>query len=298
VNPANPSATPPALSLLKAMPLAVLTAAAFHVGFTYPAWCWLVLVFLGGLFALRRLGTSRRAFYTGLAVGLGIYGPQLSFFWRMFGPAAIVLWLVAAFWLGAFVVIMHHVQRRWGTRGAVGLVPVVWLGLEFFRSELYYLRFAWFTAGTVLPVSWSQPLLSLLGVYGCGAVLMGLGATVAGLLEGSLRFRRLVSVWFMILAAAGCCLVVWNWFLLQARVRAYSGSRSDIHVAGLQLEFAGESEIIEHLRRLAKEHPEAELVVLSEYAFVWQVPDGVKEWCRKNRRWLIAGGKEPLLNRN
>lgn len=294
MNPANPSAATPSLSLLKAAPLAILTAAAFHVAFTYPAWSGLVLVFLGGLFALRRLGTSRQAFYTGLAVGLGIYGPQLAFFWDIFGPAAIVLWLVLAFWLGLFVVILHQVQRRWGTRWAVALAPMVWLGLEFFRSELYYLRFAWFTAGSVLPVSVSRPWLSLLGVYGCGAFLMGLAAIVTSLLEGSLRFRRRVFAWY-ILAVAGCCLIGGVGLLLQTRVRADSGSQSHIHVAGLQLEFAGESEIIEHLRRLVKEHPEAELVVLSEYAFVWQVPDGVKEWCRKNRRWLIAGGKEPLL---
>jgi apolipoprotein N-acyltransferase len=295
VKPVNPSAAAPSLSLLKAVPLAFLTAVAFHVAFTYPAWSWLVLAFLGGLFALRRLGTARRAFYAGLAVGLGIYGPQLAFFWRMFGPAAIALWLVAAFWLGAFVLLMHHVQHRWGSRWAVVLVPVVWLGLEFFRSELYYLRFAWFTAGSVLPVGWSRPLLSLFGVYGCGAVLMGIGAMVASVLEGPRRFQQRVFVGCLILGVAGCCLVAGIWLLFLARTRPDSGPRPNIHVAGLQLEFAGESEIIEHLRHLAKEHPEAELVVLSEYAFVWQVPDGVKEWCRKNRRWLIAGGKEPLL---
>ena len=89
-----------------------------------------------------------------LAVGLGIYGPQLAFFRGIFGPAAIVLWLVLAFWLGVFVVILHQVQRRWGTRWAVALAPMGWLGLEFFRSELYYLRFAWVTAGlTALPSS-------------------------------------------------------------------------------------------------------------------------------------------------
>lgn len=297
MNPVNPSAATLSLSLLKAVPLAILTAVAFHVAFTWSSCSGLVLVFLGGLFALRRLGTSRQAFYTGLAVGLGIYGPQLAFFWGIFGPAAIVLWLVLAFWLGVFVVILHQVQRRWGARWAVALAPMIWLGLEFFRSELYYLRFAWFTAGSVLPVSWSPPLLSLLGVYGCGAFLMGLAAIVTSLLEGSLRFRRRVFAWY-ILAVAGCCLVGGIGLLLQARVRSSTGPQPSIHVAGLQLEFAGESEIIEHLRRLAKEHPEAELVVLSEYAFVWQVPDGVKEWCRKNRRWLIAGGKEPLPNDN
>ena len=226
--------------------------------------------------------------------GPGNLWPATGIFLEHFGPVAIALWLVLAFWLGAFVLILHHVQRRWGSRWAVALAPAVWLGLEF-CSELYYLRFAWFTAGSVLPVSWSPPLLSLLGVYGSGAVMMGIGAIAASLLEGSLCFWRRVSVWLVILAVAGCGLVAGIWLRLQARVRASSGPQSDIHVAGLQLEFAGESEIIERLRQLAKEHPEAELVVLSEYAFVWQVPDGVKEWCRKNRRWLIAGGKEPLL---
>jgi apolipoprotein N-acyltransferase len=282
----------------KAVLVAALSAGAFHLAFGYASWSWLVLVFLGGLFALRRLGTPRKAFYTGLAVGLGIYGPQLSFFWRIFGPAAIVLWLVLAFWLAVFVLVLHHVQRRWGTKWAVVLAPVVWLGLEFFRSELYYLRFAWFTAGSVLPVSVSQPLLAWLGVYGCGALLMVVAATMTCPLEDSSQYQQPAFIRQVILAVVGCCLLVGFLFVHATITFATSGPVTRIPIAGLQLEFAGPTEILEHLRQVTKEYPKAELMVLSEYAFDGPVPDNVKHWCRQNRRWLIAGGKEPLANGN
>ncbi len=295
-NVSSQSARP--LGLGKAVLVAALSAGTFHLAFAYASWSWLVLVFLGGLFALRRLSTPRKAFYAALAVGMGIYGPQLAFFWRIFGPVAIVLWLVLAFWLAAFVLVLHHVQRRWGTKWAVVLAPVVWLGLEFFRSELYYLRFAWFTAGSVLPVWLSEPLLSQLGVYGCGALVMIVAATMTALLEESPRYPQPAFIRYLIIAAVGYCLLAGFLFVHAAITFAGSGPVTRIPVAGLQMEFAGPTEILDRLRQLAKEHPKAELVVLSEYAFGVPVPDDIKSWCRENHRWLVAGGKEPLLNGN
>lgn len=95
------------------------------------------------LVQLARLRTTRRSFCTGLAVGFACFAPQLECFWRIFGAFAIVLWLVLAFWIALFLALAHLALARFGlNRGAV-LVPFLWTGLEYFRSELYYLKFSW-----------------------------------------------------------------------------------------------------------------------------------------------------------
>jgi len=81
--------------------------------------------------------TVRRAFYFGLAVGLLGYGPQLCFFTRIFNAAALVLWLVLASWVAVFAATACACLRRWGWPWAIWKIPVLWTGVEYFRSEVY-----------------------------------------------------------------------------------------------------------------------------------------------------------------
>ncbi|MBE7498754.1 MAG: hypothetical protein HS113_00260 [Verrucomicrobiales bacterium] len=97
--------------------VALVGIALFHLSFQQAALYGLGLGWLGCLFLLRRTACGRWAFYTGLAVGLGMYGPQLHFFWGLFGPAAVALWLVLAFWLALFLHVLHGVDRYWGRAG-------------------------------------------------------------------------------------------------------------------------------------------------------------------------------------
>src|SRR5262245_14979770 len=87
---------------------AVLAAVlAFHLAFLAVQLSFGIILFLFSLHALRRAETPRKAFYLGLLVGFGIYAPQLSFLWNIFGPGALALWFVLAFWIGLFVLIAH-----------------------------------------------------------------------------------------------------------------------------------------------------------------------------------------------
>ena len=52
------------------------------------------------------------------------------------------------------------------------LIPFVWTGLEYFRSELYYLRFSWLNVGYAFAGAPWQGALKLAGTYGVGFVLM------------------------------------------------------------------------------------------------------------------------------
>ena len=80
--------------------LALGAVAGFHLAYT-PARSGLLALGIVGfvicLVQLARLPTTRQCFYVALAVGFACVAPQLECFWRIFGPAAIPLWLVLAF---------------------------------------------------------------------------------------------------------------------------------------------------------------------------------------------------------
>lgn len=262
--------------------------AAFHLAFLVPWLGWLVLAYLGALFALRHVPTPRWAFYTGLGVGLGIFVPHLAFFWGIFGAAAASLWLILALWHALFLLVLHKVQVRWGTSWATALAPVLWLGLEYFRSELYYLRFSWLGAGSVPPIGLTSPWLPWVGVYGLGALFAALAATATAAVER----RRVPGI--------PICLAWVGLLLLAAWPHRSSASRtlpppamSSVKVLGLQLEFPGLPELLTGLDAAVARHPEAVLIVLPEYTFEGPVPERVRAWCRRRSRYLVAGGTEP-----
>jgi apolipoprotein N-acyltransferase len=291
--------------------LAVLAVAAFHLGFLYAPLSWLVLVWLGCLFALRRTSCGRGAFYTGLAIGLGIYGPQLHFFWTVFGPAAVALWLVLAFWLALFVLLLafwlalfvlllHGVDRYWGARWAVALAPVLGLGIEFFRSELYYLRFPWLTAGSIPAMEFNSCFLPWLGLYGVGAWLMFVAVALVCIVEDRHWNRHPFGRATTNVAAITIVGALW-WILWWSAARLSGSGHTLVMpvVAGVQLEFPKLQEVLDALNHAHAAEPKEEwrkptLYLLSEYSFGGPIPDEIRAWCREKQRWLVAGGKEPI----
>jgi apolipoprotein N-acyltransferase len=61
-------------------------------------------------------------------------------------------------------------------------------------------------------------------------------------------------------------------------------------IAGVQLEEAGDQRVADALDALAVAHPEAQILVLSEYSFAGPVPQVVSDVVRKHHRYLVAGG--------
>lgn len=155
--------------------------------------------------------------------------------------------------------------------------------IEYFRSELYYLRFSWINAGYSLA---DLPALSILiapGMYGTGFVLM----TMVAICCGRKHRQSLITVGTLLVVLA----VTVNWPADPLRVKSTT-SRPFI-VAGIQAEFPVPTHVPWLLDKALAAFPEAELFVLSEYTFDGPVPGGVLEWCRKHEKYLIAGGKEP-----
>ena len=125
----------------------ILAAVCFHVAYSASFLGIAIVGYLCALIQLARAPTGRQAFYSGLAAGLLTVAPQLICLWRIFGFPAIVLWLVLAFWIGLFVALTHLCLMRFRPAIAAVLIVLVWTGLEYFRSELYYLRFSWLNVG-------------------------------------------------------------------------------------------------------------------------------------------------------
>jgi apolipoprotein N-acyltransferase len=174
---------------------------------------------------------------------------------------------------------------RWGWL----LIPFLWTGLEYFRSELYYLRFSWLNVGYAFAGAPWQGALKLAGNYGAGFLLVSLASIAACLLQKS----RIRAATVLLAGAGGFCLV--GFF---SGRESPTQAASQVHVAGIQMEFPTEKEVLLRLNDIIRAHPDAELVVLSEYTFGEPVPATVRAWCREHERYLIVGGKDPAPGAN
>ena len=268
-----------------------LAVACFHAPYTslkYPA---AGLMIFGYAFALVRLSdqsTVRRAFYFGLATGFFCYAPQLLFFWRIFNAAAVVLWLVLAFWIGLFAAIVCGSIRRWGKVKAVWLIPFVWTGVEYFRSELYYLRFSWLNVGYALPDFAS--FQNAFGMYGLGFLVFAVAVLFARQFILKLSLIELLAL----LAIAAFLLAL----LLPAVAETKSRRQPPLSIVGVQMEFPPENVIPKMLDKALARNTNAPIFVLSEYTLDGPVPDALKNWCREHERFLVVGGKELLGTTN
>ncbi len=324
----------------------------FHVAYAVSNASFLIALYVFALLQLAKADRWRMAFYSGLAVGLLIAVVHLQFFWRIFSGGSVVLWLVYAFWIGLFVALARLCLVRFGSKWGWLVIPFVWTGLEYFRGELYYLRFSWLNVGYAFIGAPWQGTLRFTGVYGLGFILAGLAAgaaclwssvdlvpgapTATGPQADPRRRKSGAGTASSPVPAARppkhgdeavpaldsnrpytvpCCA---GWALLPAQKRRIGATalfslgiggiclggflcnrgpssqpRAKVRVAGVQMEFPTEREVLFRLKDLVRLHPETELVMLSEYTFDEPVPETVRNWCRQNRRYLVVGGKDP-----
>src|SRR5687768_7155024 len=103
--------------------------AAFHAAYEIlsPA----ILLFLVCVFQLSRMTNRPSAMYAGWLLGLCIYGPQLAFFYGIFGFAAVALWLVLATWLSLYLVLQRFALVKLGACYGALAAPFIWTGLEY-----------------------------------------------------------------------------------------------------------------------------------------------------------------------
>jgi apolipoprotein N-acyltransferase len=260
---------------------AVAAILSFHLAYMIGNCQALFAVFFYCLFHLVNVPTSRRAFYIGLGIGLAIYAPQLNFFWNIFQIAAVPLWIILSFWLGLFLLLGRACLMRFGLVGWACAAPFLWTGLEYFRSELYYLRFSWMNAGYAFSDSVGLKYLACYGVYGIGFVLMTIAVFLGVVRQLGWSGRT------------GAGMVATLLLLYPALAPARQNStQKNLRVTGVQLEFHSPAEAVLGLDQAIKKFPKTDLFVLSEYSFMGPIPEPIKKWCRQHRKYLVAGGED------
>ena len=287
-SPASKTETRP-LSLAKGFVYLLAAVSSFTLAYSFNALSFLIVVYLYCLISLARVKTSRQAFYFGLGVGMLAYPIQLTCFWTIFGPAAIALWFVLAFWLGLFVMLSRlclvNFKMPWGAL----LIPFLWAGLEYFRSELYYLRFSWLNVGYVFSESAYCFPLKIVGMYGMGFVFVFL-----------LCAFQFLKKWHGVVANFLLLIIVMIIADLPVPLGHFpkEAPKQVVRIAGVQFEFESLDRIIAALDRLAAKVPKPELFVLSEYTLTSTPPQELKDWCREHQKFLVVGGKEDAPNNN
>jgi apolipoprotein N-acyltransferase len=297
------------LTWQRAVLLALIAVICFHLAYTPAAPGAFALGIVGYvicLVQLARLRTKRQCFYVGLATGFACFAPQLGFFWNIFGAAAIALWLVLALWIVFFVIITHIAIAHLGLKRAAFLTPFFWTGLEYFRSELYYLKFSWLNVGYAF-AEWTFLPWKFIGVFGIGFLVAALAACFLVIGIDQLKLKRGITIIHILVIT----LVVW--VLCMALLPALAGKLKLIKptfvASGIQMEFP-ENIQIEKLLLQAAALPEkgrsfwllratnVDLVVLPEYTLQGEPTNELKDWCRVNQKFLIVGGKQPLGDTN
>ena len=272
---------PSPLSGKAQLALLILAVAAFHIAYSDPRFSPLILIYLGSVIELTRARTPRFAFYFGLALGLLIFAPKLTFFYTIFGAAAFPLWLILAFWHALFLYLGQRARSTLRPLHALLLLPFLWSGLEYFRSELYPLRFSWLSPAFALG---PNPFTAILGSYGATFVLL--------LLLGGMTLLRPTARAIATVALLGASIA------LPHLPSQSQSTTAPLRLAGMQLEFPVELEVPAKLDLLKQKHPDADIYVLSEYTFDGPIPRCVLAWCKRNSKYLIAGGKDPAPNGN
>jgi apolipoprotein N-acyltransferase len=271
----------PPLTLKAGCAWSLVALASFHAAQSLGLG-WLLIPCAYALLELSRAPTNRKVFYPLLAVGFLFYAPQLGFFWGIFGAAAIPLWLVLGFWIALFGLSVRLVRVRFGNGWMLTLAPFLWTGIEYFRCELYYLRFGWMTFG--LAHHANPGMAGVLGSFTAGFVCTAIAAALQ-----FARHSRPRATYALLLALPAALSAAGQ--LLHPRPGTAERS---IPVAGVQLEFPNDHQVLAALKQARARFPKTELFMLSEYTFQEPVPQSVRDWCASNRVYLVVGGKEPV----
>jgi apolipoprotein N-acyltransferase len=236
----------------------LLLAASFPLpACWYLAWVSLVPLLL----AVRASPGPRAAANLGGVTGLVFYGLSLQWFFKVLGMASPALWCMLALWPALFCVVAWFTMRgRYGGPGWPVIAGLAWCGIEYFRSEIWLVKFAWlglgFSQAPVLPV---LQVCSLVGVYGLSAVIVAFNCAVF-LFVARRDWRPLAAASVALLAV-----LVWG----NARLGRFpTGDGRPVKVALLQDESLG----LDRQVRISggKGARDAGLLVWPEYSFMIQ----------------------------
>lgn len=220
-----------------------------------------VVAWLPLLFALRECKTSH-AFYLGLLHGILFFAVTMAWLVNVFKqtphlviPLVLIMALFTAFFARGYVV----AQQRYGPGWITALFASCWwLAMEFYRSEIFYLKFPWMTPGVGLGPTCISPLL---GVYGVSFLLVLAAALVCQ------RTRHCITGAVLLLFLSGSMIVQKNKPLPE---------HTGVNVLAVQSEVADIDNYIKLTRSgLAVVKPD--IILWPEYALPFDVRRNVRQ---------------------
>ncbi|MFH1724905.1 MAG: nitrilase-related carbon-nitrogen hydrolase [Elusimicrobiota bacterium] len=161
----------------------LMLAASFEpVGLGPLAWFALVPL----LWAVSSAEDAKAAANLGAVAGLVFYAFSLVWLVKIFGAAAPAFWCLFALSLALYAALLKRLESAAGAGALwVLLAGVVWTGIEYFRSELWWLECSWLALGysqiANLPVLQS---ISVWGLYGLSGLIAAANAAAMLLLKG------------------------------------------------------------------------------------------------------------------
>jgi apolipoprotein N-acyltransferase len=240
---------------------------------------WIALIPL--LRAAREAASPKDAANLGGFAGLVFYAFSLGWFRHVFNlPVSIGFWCIFATWIALFAALARWLWDRWrvglgGPERELGWAlacGVVWTGIEYFRSEVWFLNNAWLALGfSQVPCPPVLQTCAVAGVYGLSCLLVFANAAFGLALRG--RCATPLTALALVLGLAG-----WG----AARVRHLPvGAGTPLRVALVQDETFS---LDRHARlSLGPEARDARLIVWPEVSI--SVPPRQEE----RHRQLVAG---------
>ena len=142
----------------------------FGLWWLMPVACWLLC---SGIQAFGPKSAALLAFIS----ATGLYALTLPWLWTLFDVMAVALWMILGGFLAVFAYFTRVGAEQWGHGFGFAVASAfLWTGIEYFRGEVFVLRFPWITPGTALPPGWLTPLV---GTYGVTFVVVFASSLIA-----------------------------------------------------------------------------------------------------------------------
>jgi len=236
----------------------------------------------------------RHAFYAGFLAGMTLYLATLNWLANLFGPAMVPLCAILALFIGLYAALTAWLHRRLPGIPLWVVAPMVWVAVEWYRSEPFVLRFGWIAPSYgVAHVPAFGTMASVVGSYGVSFVIVMLAAALVALWpKRRLGAVGLVAVWMAAFAVpAGLLRFARSDVMARPmRVRLVQANCEDTP------EMVAQSRIGAGMR--------AEVTLWPEYSFLSDPMRDATTWrklravARENGTWLIFGGKDQFDRAN
>ena len=150
----------------------------------------------------------RKAPSLGLLLGAILSYGTLHWLYNIFGVTALPLIAVLSLFIFMYAFILKFILSRWRHKFALPIsAPILWVAIEYFRSEGWWLKFSWMSLGysqhNFLPI---LQFASIFGQYGISFLIVLVNATIVFLILNRSDRRLAIRTSIAVLLLSGLIL--------------------------------------------------------------------------------------------